>query len=501
MRALISVYDKAGVADFARGLVELGAEIVASGGTAAHLEEHGIEVTRIESLTGFAELLGHRVVTLHPAVHGGILARRDVATDVADLEAHGIEPFDLVCVNLYPFGEHESVEMIDVGGPAMLRGAAKNFAHVAAVSRPEQYEDVLDELRRDGTVSPETRRMLAAEAFATTAAYDAAIAAWFTGDDSYPARLTLQLEKVTDLAYGENPHQRAALYARVGGPRHVLSNVEQLHGKPLSFNNLNDLAGARRLLEELNEPACVIVKHANPCGAALGASVEEAYERALASDPISAYGGVVALNRPVTEALGERIAEQFVEVLFAPAYEPGALGALTAKPAVRILAAAGQPPAAPEGQDYRSVLGGMLVQDGDTIVDVREAMQVVCGHPGEHEWADLLFAWSVCKHVTSNAIVLVKELRTIGIGAGQMSRVDAVRIAVEKAREHGHDLGGAVLASDAFFPFADGPQLALEAGVSSIVQPGGSKRDAEVVDAVRAAGAAMVFTGRRHFRH
>jgi phosphoribosylaminoimidazolecarboxamide formyltransferase / IMP cyclohydrolase len=501
MRALISVYDKTGLAEFARGLAELGWEIVASGGTASHLEEHGLEVTRIESLTGFAELLGHRVVTLHPAVHGGILARRDVAADLADLEEHGIEPFDLVCVSLYPFGEDESVEMIDIGGPSMLRGAAKNFEHVAAVSRPGQYAGVLDELRADGSLSLDTRRRLAAEAFATTAAYEAAIAAWFLRDDAFPAHTTLALEKVADLAYGENPHQRAALYARAGGHRHVLSHVAQLHGKALSFNNLNDLAAARALLDELPAPSCVIVKHANPCGAAVAGSIEDAYDRALACDRVSAYGGVVALSRPVTATLGRRLAEQFVEVVFAPGYDAEALEVLSVKPAIRVLLGS-ERPAVPAGEhDYRSVLGGLLVQQSDTGVDERTAMQVVCGEPGENEWSDLLFAWSVCKHVTSNAIVLARDLRTIGIGAGQMSRVDSVRIAVEKGREHGHDLDGAALASDAFFPFADAAALALEAGIRSIVQPGGSKRDAEVIEAVRMAGAAMVFTGRRHFRH
>jgi phosphoribosylaminoimidazolecarboxamide formyltransferase / IMP cyclohydrolase len=489
VRALISVYDKRGVEHFARGLVELGWEVVASGGTAAHLEEQGVDVTRVESLTGFAELLGHRVVTLHPAVHGGILARRDVPEDLADLDAHEIEPFDLVCVSLYPFEEHESVEMIDVGGPSMLRGAAKNHAHVAALCRPEQYEPVLDELRRDGSLSDETRRALAAEAFATTAAYEAAIAAWFARDNAFPARLTLSAPKAFDLAYGENPHQRAAFYGEAAAVG------EQLHGKPLSFNNLNDLAAARALLAELDDPACVIVKHANPCGAATAATVEDAYEGALASDPVSAYGGVIALDRPVTPALATRLAEQFVEVLSAPGYEAEALAILTAKPTIRILAARETPPPA---LDVRSAPGGFLVQDPDVSDD---AMEIACGEPDEATLADLRFAWTVCKHVTSNAIVLAKGRRTIGVGAGQMSRVDAVRIAVEKAREHGHDLGGAVLASDAFFPFADGPRIALDAGIHAIVQPGGSKRDDEVIAAVRGAGAAMVLTGRRHFRH
>ena len=483
MRALISVYDKAGAADFARGLAELGWEIVASGGTAAHLEEQGVEVTRVEALTGFGELLGHRVVTLHPAVHGGILARRDVPADLADLAEHGIEPFDLVCVNLYPFDREPSVELIDIGGPSLIRGAAKNFAHVAAVSSPEQYAEVLAEVRRDGNVSPETRRRLAAEAFATTADYEASIAEWLEGG------VAAEDPQVVELAYGENPHQHAFFF---GDPEAI---GEQLHGKPLSYNNLNDLSAARGLLAELEGPACVIVKHANPCGAAVAASIEEAYEGALASDPISAYGGVVAVNRPVTGDLGARLAKQFIEVLSAPEYED--LSALQARASVRILRGG----SAQEETDIRSALGGLLVQEPDDTVDRREDMQVVCGDPAADEWDALLFAWSVCKHVTSNAIVLARGRRTVGIGAGQMSRVDAVRIAVEKAREHGHDLDGSVLASDAFFPFADGPKLALEAGVRAIVQPGGSKRDDEVIEAVREAGAAMVFTGRRHFRH
>ena len=472
MRALISVYDKSGVADFARGLAELDWEIVASGGTAAHLQEHGIEVTPVESLTGFGELLGHRVVTLHPAVHGGILARRDLDSDLAELEAHGIEPFDLVCVNLYPFGREPSVELIDIGGPSLIRGAAKNYEHVCAVSRPDQYAGVLAELDRDGSLSAETRRRLAADAFAMTAAYEQSIAQWFNGR--------------VELAYGENPHQAAWF---VGDPAAI---GEQLHGKPLSYNNLNDLSAARSLLAELDGPACVIVKHANPCGAAVGESIEDAYEGALASDPVSAYGGVVALNEPVSASLAEHLAGQFVEVLSAPDYED--LSALQAKPSVRILRGG----AAGSGLDYRSALGGLLVQEPDVSSD---DFQLVCGELSEDERADLLFAWTVCKHVTSNAIVLARNRRTIGIGAGQMSRVDAVRIAVDKAREHGHDLAGAVLASDAFFPFADGPLIALEAGVRAVVQPGGSKRDGEVIAAVLEAGAAMVFTGRRHFRH
>jgi phosphoribosylaminoimidazolecarboxamide formyltransferase/IMP cyclohydrolase len=509
-RALISVYDKGGLITFAQGLVELGVEIVATGGTAAYLEEHGLPTTRVEKLTGFAELLGHRVVTLHPAVHGGILARRDVPEDVADLQTHGIDPFDLVCVNLYPFqdaaGRHgtreeDAVEMIDIGGPSLLRGAAKNFAYVAPVCRPDQYEPLLEELRRDGSISVETRRRLASEAFAATAAYEAAIASWFSERDAFPDALTLSFTKELDLAYGENPHQRAAYYSETGARRHLLSCVEKLHGKELSFNNLNDLSAARLLLEEFTVPACVIVKHANPCGAALGTTAAEAYERALAADPVSAYGGVVALNRHVDADLGGRLSEQFVEVLIAPGYEPAALETLGRKPSTRILQHTERREASPGERDFRRVIGGLLVQDRDRDIEGRETMRVVCGQLDEAGWGDLLFAWRVCKHVASNAIVIAKRLQTLGIGAGQMNRLDAVTIAVEKARELGHDLRGAVVASDAFFPFPDAAVRAVEHGVQAIVQPGGARRDGDVIAAVEAGNAAMVFTGRRHFRH
>jgi phosphoribosylaminoimidazolecarboxamide formyltransferase/IMP cyclohydrolase len=509
-RALLSVYDKDGLEPFARGLSELGVELVSSGGTADFLERRGIAVTRVEELTDVPELLGGRVKTLHPTIHAAILARRDREDDLAALEEHEIRPFDLVCVNLYPFAEvaarrgtteSDAVEMIDVGGPAMLRAAAKNFAHCTPVPSAESYEDVLEELRADGSLSLQTRRRLAAETFATTAAYEGAIASWFGETAVFPERLLPSFEKVTELAYGENPHQRAAYYAETGARLHLLSRVEQLHGRELSYNNLNDLNGARLLLREFELPACVIVKHANPCGVALAGSIERAYERALAADPLSAYGGVVVLNRPVSAELGRNLSEQFVEVLLAPEFEEEALEALTAKPATRILANRERRGANPGERDYKRVLGGLLVQDRDWDIDDREEMEVVCGEPVEAEWGDLLFAWRVCKHVGSNAIVVARDLQTLGIGAGQMSRVDAVRIALEKAREHGHDLHGAALASDAFFPFADGPRLALAAGVTSVIQPGGSKRDDEVIAAVEEADATMVFTGRRHFRH
>jgi phosphoribosylaminoimidazolecarboxamide formyltransferase / IMP cyclohydrolase len=509
VRALLSAYDKTGIAAFASGLAELGWELVASGGTARHLEEDGLKVTLVESLTGVAEMLGHRVVTLHPSVHGGILARRDVVDDLADLEAHGIVPFDLVCVNLYPFedavarlgtSEAEAVEKIDVGGPAMLRGAAKNFAFVTAVCDPADYESLLAELRRSGAVPAATRRALASKAFATTAAYDAAIATYLAGE-GFPETLTPSFDRFGELSYGENPHQRGAYYAQRGVRTHLLSHVDQLHGKPLSYNNLNDLSAARLLARELEGHGCVIVKHANPCGVGVAASIEEAYAKALAADPVSAYGGVVVLTHAVSAALGERLAEQFVEVLFAPGYDEAAMEVLTLKPSVRILNDVERRAFVPTERDYKRVLGGLLVQERDSAADSRTAMEVVGGEPSDVEWADLLFAWTVVKHVTSNAIVLARDGQTLGIGAGQMSRIDSVRIAVEKARDHGHDLAGAVLASDAFFPFADGPQLALDAGVAAIIQPGGSKRDDDVSAAVATAGAAMVLTGRRHFRH
>jgi phosphoribosylaminoimidazolecarboxamide formyltransferase / IMP cyclohydrolase len=510
VRALISTWDKSGLDTFARGLVSLGWRLVASGNTAAALEAIGLPVEHVETVTASPEMLGGRVKTLHPRVHAGILARRDMDEDVATLEEHEIEAFDLVCVNLYPFEEvagrrgvteAEAVEMIDIGGPSMLRGAAKNFAHCAPVCAPEQYGPILEELRAGGELSLATRRRLAAEAFAHTAAYEAAITTWFNAREEFPDSIVISLDKVLDLSYGENPHQRAAYYAERGARRHLLSRVEQLHGKELSFNNLNDFSGARSLAREFAVPACVIVKHANPCGVAVGATAEEAYDKALASDPTSAYGGVVVLNRDVEAPLAEKLAEQFVEVLFAPGYSDEALDALRRKKNTRILLD-GERRAGDSGErHYKRVIGGMLVQDSDAEIDDRDGWEVVTGELSEPQWGDLVFAWRVCKHVASNAIVLAKDLQTIGIGAGQMSRVDAVRIAVEKAAEFGHDAHGSALASDAFFPFPDGPQIALAAGTAAIVQPGGSRRDEDVIAAVAQAGAAMVFTGRRHFRH
>ncbi|HZB34747.1 MAG TPA: bifunctional phosphoribosylaminoimidazolecarboxamide formyltransferase/IMP cyclohydrolase [Gaiellaceae bacterium] len=509
-RALLSVWDKAGLEEFARGLAALDVELVASGGTAEFLGECGIEATPVEELTEIPEMLGGRVKTLHPRIHAAILARRDHPDDLAALDEHDISPFDLVCVSLYPFAqivarhgvtEEDAVEMIDIGGPSMLRGAAKNFAHVVPVCRPERYPEILAELREDGELSNETRRELAAEAFATTAAYETAIATWFLGREAFPERFIPSFKKVADLAYGENPHQRGAYYAEEGARRHLLSRVEQVHGRQLSFNNLNDLSAARRLLGEFQLPACVIVKHANPCGVGVAASIEEAFAKAHDADPVSAYGMVLAVNRPVGAELGQELAGKFIDVVIAPEYDEAGLEAMRQKPATRILVDRERRRGDLGEREYKRVIGGLLVQDGDREIDDRSVMDLVCGEASEETWGDLLFAWRVCKHVVSNAIVIAKDLQTIGIGGGQTSRVDSVRIALAKARDHGHDVSGSVLASDALIPFADGPELALEAGVAAIVQPGGAKRDEEVVDAVARAGAAMVFTHRRHFRH
>jgi phosphoribosylaminoimidazolecarboxamide formyltransferase/IMP cyclohydrolase len=509
-RALLSVSDKRGVVDFARGLSGLGIELVSTGGTAAALAEAGLEVRAIEDFTGFPEMMDGRVKTLHPRLYAGLLAVRDDQSHVDAASEHDIEYVDLVCVNLYPFERAvasrlppaQIIENIDIGGPTMIRAAAKNFAFAAVVTSPESYDAVLDELRGAGSqLSMPTRESLAAEAFAYTARYDTAVARWFAEkSEDFPPLLVRAYEKVTDLPYGENPHQRAAYYQQVGARMHLLSMVQQHHGKQLSFNNLLDLDSARAIVRDFDEPACVILKHNNPCGAAVGASALEAYERAFATDPLSAFGGVIAFNRAVDAATAERLSEQFVEVLFAPSYEEGALEILARKPSIRILESDERRATLAVEPDFKQVMGGLLVQDHDVEFADRTEMEVVTRrHPTDDEWRDLMFAWKICKPVRSNAIVLAKDCATAGIGAGQMSRVDSVRLAVDKSRLE--SLAGAVLASDAFFPFSDGPEIAIGAGVTAIIQPGGSRRDPEVVDAADAAGIAMVFTSRRHFRH
>jgi phosphoribosylaminoimidazolecarboxamide formyltransferase / IMP cyclohydrolase len=516
-RALLSVSNKTGVVDFARGLAELGVEIVSTGGTAAALREAGVEVRDVSDLTGSPEILSGRVKTLHPRLHAGLLAVRDDPGHMDVLEAEGIEPIDLVCVNLYPFeratashgtSEEEALENIDIGGPTMIRAAAKNHRFVVVLVRPESYDAVLAEMQESRGVSAATRHWLANEAFAFTARYDAAISRWFGARyEEFPEHWVMAHERFLDLSYGENPHQKAALYVEVGSRSHVLSRVAKLHGRALSFNNVLDLDAARRLLEEFDPAACVIVKHNNPCGVAFADAIGDAYERALRCDPMSAFGGVIALNRTVDRPLAERLHEHFVEVLIAPGYDDDALDVLRQKEAIRILEATEQRREGPEERDMKRVRGGLLVQEQDRIDSERESMELVTKKgPDDRQWDDLWFAWKVCKHVRSNAIVIAKEGATIGVGAGQMSRVDSVRIAIQKTREARGDeadavLAGSAVASDAFFPFPDGPQLAIDAGATAFVQPGGSVRDSDVIAACDAAGVAMVFTGRRHFRH
>ncbi|HYY22508.1 MAG TPA: bifunctional phosphoribosylaminoimidazolecarboxamide formyltransferase/IMP cyclohydrolase [Thermoleophilaceae bacterium] len=512
-RALLTVSDKRGLVDFARGLADLGVEIVSTGGTARELGQAGVVTRPIEDYTGFPEMLDGRVKTLNPRIYAGLLAVRSNSDHLETLAAHRIEPIDLVCVNLYPFervasergvAEGEVIENIDIGGPALIRAAAKNHAYAAAVVSPESYDAVLEELRDlGGRLSSRTRETLALEAFTYTARYDAAIARWFAERESdFPALLTPSFQKVLDLSYGENPHQRAAYYAELGAPSDLLSMVSKLHGKELSFNNLLDVDAGRRLVEEFELPAAVIVKHNTPCGCAVGADLEDAFDRALATDRQSAFGGVMCFNRPVELGLAEKLGAMFVELILAPGYQEKALEVLQRKPSVRILDNQERRPTPVNEHDMKRVRGGMLVQDRDTELEPRDQMRVVTKRkPDQSEWGDLLFALRVGKHVRSNAIVLGRDLATAGIGAGQMSRVDSVRVAIDKALRAGIDLNGAVMASDAFFPFADGPELAMEAGVRAIIQPGGSQRDPEVVEACDRAGAAMVFTGRRHFRH
>ena len=487
-RALLSVSDKRGIVDFARGLDDLGVELVSTGGTAAALREAGLEVRTIDELTNFPEIMDGRVKTLNPRLYASLLAVRDDETHMEQAAEHEIEFVDLVCVNLYPFERTAAsrdatradvIENIDIGGPTMIRAAAKNHAYTAT-----------------------TRESLAAEAFATTARYDVAIARWFAEQSGeFPPLFVRAFEKITDLPYGENPHQRAAFYAQIGARATVLSQVKQHHGKELSYNNLLDLDSARSLLRGVETPACSIIKHNNPCGVAIGDGGLEAYRKAFACDPLSAYGGVIALNRPVDAETAEALAGQFIEVLIAPAYDDDALEILTRKKNIRILEDNERRLPSLTEPDIRQVTGGLLVADGDYSFDDREDMRVATQRqPDEGQWRDLLFAWHVCRHVKSNAIVVARDGATVGIGAGQMSRVDSVRLAVEKSEAVGGLTGGA-LASDAFFPFADGPELAVQAGVTSIIQPGGSIRDDEVVAAAEEAGVVMVLTGTRHFRH
>ena len=497
--ALLSVYDKTGIVELALGLRELGWKLVSSGGTAKAIDAAGIEVTDVADLTGVPAILDHRVVTLHPKIHGGLLADPTKAEHRGDMAEHGIELIDLVVCNLYPFATDPSIELIDIGGPALVRAAAKNHKFVAVVVEPGDYGAVLSELRADGTISAATKRRLAADAFARIAEYDIQIAAWFNEGEqphaALPDTMHLSLHKVQSLRYGENPHQCGARYL-VDGRSSWWDEAVQLGGKEMSYLNLFDTEAAWRLVHRFDTPTCVIVKHANPCGVATGEDIVDAYVKANACDPVSAFGGVVALNRPVPAALADALAAVFTEVIVAPLFDEEALATLTEKKNLRVLTGR-----APHGAalDIRSIDGGLLVQDVDSITLDRSTWRVVtAAQPSAAQWADLEFAWVVCAAVSSNAIVYAKDRQAVGIGAGQQNRLDSARIAAE--RSAGRAAGG-VCASDAFFPFRDGLDAAAAAGIRAVIQPGGSVRDAEVIAAADQHGMAMVFTGERHFRH
>jgi phosphoribosylaminoimidazolecarboxamide formyltransferase/IMP cyclohydrolase len=508
-RALVSVSDKSGIVELARALAAAGVQIISTGGTARLLEKQGIAVTEVSAHTGFAEMLDGRVKTLHPKIHGGLLARRDDASHLAAIRAAGIEPIDLVVVNLYPFAAtvadpdcrlEDAIENIDIGGPAMLRSAAKNYQGVAVVVDPADYAKVLDELK-SGAISEATRFALAKKAFAHTAAYDGAIAGYLSSrHGGQPDVLTLQFHKLQELRYGENPHQSAAFYRDAQPVAGALARYKQVQGKELSYNNIADADTAWECVKSFSEPACVIVKHANPCGVAAGANLREAYARAFATDPVSAFGGILAFNRALDRATAEAVGKQFAEVIIAPRVEADAQKVFASKANVRVL----EVPLAHETQahEYKRIGGGLLVQSTDAQVLKESDLKVPTRKkPTPQQMQDLLFAWRVAKFVKSNAIVFVRDRATLGIGAGQMSRLDSARVAVFKAQEAKLELAGSVAASDAFFPFRDGLDALAAAGATAVIQPGGSVKDAEVIAAADEHGVAMVFTGMRHFRH
>jgi phosphoribosylaminoimidazolecarboxamide formyltransferase/IMP cyclohydrolase len=521
-RALISLSDKTGLEELAAGLARHNAELVSTGGTAAKIHELGFKVREISDVTGFPEMMDGRVKTLHPKVHGGLLGVRGNADHEAAMAEHDIAPIDLVVVNLYPFQQtvargaarDEIIENIDVGGPSMLRSAAKNHAAVAVVTDPADYAALLAELDEHGGTTLDLRRRLAAKAYAATAAYDAAIASWFALADQqqfFPDILPIALTRAAELRYGENPHQKAALYLPQARGRAGVAGARQVQGKELSYNNLNDADAALELVSEFRgaDPACVIVKHANPCGVASAATLADAYRHALECDSVSAFGGIIALNRALDGPTAEAIADIFTEVVIAPEADDDAVAAFARKKNLRLLLTGDLPDPARTGLTLKSITGGVLIQSRDNAMVTRDDLKVVTKRaPTEQELADCLFAWTVAKHVKSNAIVYAKDGITAGIGAGQMNRRDSARIAAIKAREAAETYGwaeprtvGAAVASDAFFPFADGLLAAAEAGATAVIQPGGSIRDEEVIAAADEAGLAMVFTGMRHFRH
>jgi len=511
-RALLSVTDKSGLVDFARGLASLGVELISTGGTARKLAESGLAVTEVSAVTGFPEMLDGRVKTLHPMVHGGLLAMRSNPEHMAALDRHGIKPIDLVVVNLYQFEKaaahagaplDELIENIDIGGPSMIRSAAKNHRDVTVVVSPDDYGAVLEELRAGG-VSPETRWRLAKKAFATTAAYDTAIAATLErvsegklqAETVFPPRRTLVLEKLADLRYGENPHQQAALYRGAGHAAAGLAGARQLQGKELSYNNLVDLDACWELIQEYDEVSCAIIKHTNPCGMASADRQLDAYLKALSADPVSAFGGVLAFNRPLEEDTATEIAKLFVEAIAAPGYSAGALKCLAGKKNLRLMEVTAR---SSDDLMWKQISGGLLLQTKDTHRLTKDCLKVVSERaPSPEEERALLWAWKVCKHVKSNAIVYAREGQIVGVGAGQMSRVDSVKIGAARAVL---PLKGTVLASDAFFPFPDGIEEAAKHGITAVIQPGGSVKDQEVIAAVNRLGLAMIFSGVRHFRH
>lgn len=505
-RALISVSKKEGIEDFAKHLAELGVDIISTGGTAKALKSAGVSVASVSEITGFPEMLEGRVKTLHPSIHGGILADRSKESHMEALEEMGIKPIDLVVVNLYPFAEtikrpdvtrEMAIENIDIGGPTMIRSAAKNHRGVVVVTDPSDYNVVMEEIRQNGGVSEETSFNLAVKAFSHTSEYDGLIVDYFSGGRaSFPDVAHLTYRKMSSLRYGENPHQRAALYRDVAAVENALVNAEQLHGRELSYNNILDLESAWMLNKEWEEPATVIIKHNNPCGVALGSNLKESFEAALACDPVSAFGGVIAFSKPVDIDTVNAIGKLFVEAIIAPNFNDDALAKLKEKKDLRLLKLERGPY---EKAQLRRISGGVLLQDADVSEDPRSEMKVTTPNsPDDAQWDDLMFAWIVAKHVKSNAIVLAKNKATVGIGAGQMSRVDSSYIATKKA---GDKAKGAVLASDAFFPFPDALEVAIEAGITAAIQPGGSIRDEEVISAAKKAGIPMVATGYRHFKH
>jgi phosphoribosylaminoimidazolecarboxamide formyltransferase / IMP cyclohydrolase len=526
-QALISVSDKLGLADFARGLVAHGVELFASGGTRKHLEQAGLAVREISAYTGFPEMMDGRIKTLHPKVHGGILGRHDREDDRAAMKEHGIVPFELVIVNLYPFEatiakagvtDDEAIEQIDIGGPTLIRGAAKNHAFTAIASTHEQYAAILDQIGGQGGTTLELRRKLAAEAFEMIARYDRAIADYFARNESpageggsarperdpFPASIALHLNRREVLRYGENPHQQGALYASAKSAGANLVSARQLNGKELSYNNLLDLDSALAIVRAFSEPAAVVIKHNNPCGAATAKTLSVAMQNALAGDPLSAFGGVVGVNRPLDAATAELLVapDRFIEAIVAPEFEPAGLEILTTKPKwkanVRLLQV-GSLDAKVDPWQFRAIDGGFLLQQIDNVIDPESEWKIVTDcKPDAGQLDELKFAWAIVRHVKSNAIAITKQRMLLGVGAGQMSRVDSTKIALEKS---GSRAAGAVLASDAFFPFADSLQLAIAEGIGAVIQPGGSKRDDESIEACDAAGIPMIFTGRRHFKH